>query len=336
LTAAFVAAACLILFPVAGGSVRSSEPTFRFQSNFWVNLHHLVRAEARRRSMGVALLLPIEGLAEAERADWKAALDAYVDLAKESLIFDERLIRMNSALAGQTGASTLPAGLLEPDLASALNRAAPIYRARLWSDQNRVNEAWIRKMGPIIDEHAPSMMKKLADAYHVTWPAGPILVDTSRETGPTLAYTTGGPEGTAAHTTISPEKSSEMEVAFEIIFHEASHAVDDQIMRILDEEGKRQGVKPLEDLWHGVIFYTSGELAKREMGWDKDPDYQAYAYREGVWDRKWEPIRAALEKSWQPYLDGKIPFERAVSGLVAEASKPEAEPKNKEAPPISP
>lgn len=336
LTAAFaMAAATVVLVSFAGGPVHPSEPAFRFQSNFWVNLHHFVRAEARRRSMGVALALPVEGLAEAERPEWNAALDAYVDLAKASLIFDERLIRVNSALAGQATSPTLPADLIEPDLAAALSRAAPIYRARLWTDQNRVNEEWITRVRPIIEKHAPSMLKKLAEAYHATWPAGPILVDTSRETGPTMAYTTRGPEGTAAHTTMAPEKSSDIAVAFEIIFHEASHAVDDQITRAIDEEGRKQGVKPLADLWHGVIFYTTGELAKREMGWDKDPNYQAYAYRTGVWERGWQPIRAALEKSWQPYLDGKIPFERAVSGLVAEASKPAGQPAEKPAP-ISP
>ncbi|MFY9824350.1 MAG: hypothetical protein WAM82_23440 [Thermoanaerobaculia bacterium] len=328
-----VVCAVVSIIELTGRPLHSAETQFRFQDNFWVNLHHFVRAEARRRAYSQPLVMPVSALSEAERADWAAAVDAYVDLAKLSLIFDERLVRINNALADQAEAKTLPEGLVEPGVLAALNRAAPIYRTHLWPEHRRANEEWIAAVRPLVEQHSAALTKALADAYHVKWPADPILVDASCEAGPVLAYTTGGPKGLAAHTVIAPTKNGDLAVAFETVFHEASHAVDDQIMQFVDQEAARQKVKPNPNLWHGIIFYTVGELVKRELHKEKDQGYQPYAYRFGVYDRGWQPIRAGLEKDWQPYLDGKLDFPHALAKLVADCSTPqEAAPEKPGAP----
>src|SRR5262249_14400376 len=124
-----------------------------------------------------------------------------------------------------------------------------------------------------------------------------------------------GPPGTGGHTVLAPLKNVETDMAFEIVFHEASHTVDEGIMKRLAREGKVP-----EDLWHAVIFYTSGELARRELGKGNDPSYRPYAYRFQVYERgEWRKFRAALERDWLPYLDGKTSFDAAVSALVRDA-----------------
>jgi hypothetical protein len=294
------------------------QPEFRFQDNFWVNLHHFVRAEARRRAFKVPPVMPDASLSETERAAWSWALDIYAELAKLDLVFDERLIRINKALAVQGEAATLPDGVIEPRFLEALNRAAPIYRAHLWPEHRRLNEEWIARIRPLVDQHAPALSHALADAFHAPWSKKPILVDASFEAGPVGGYTTEGPPGFAAHSVIAPGKTSETDMAFEIVFHEASHSVDEQIMKHVDEEAARQKVKPHPDLWHALLFYTSGELVKRELHKEKDATYKPYAYRFGVYDRRWQTLRAGLEKDWQPYLDGKVGFDQALAKLVAD------------------
>jgi hypothetical protein len=324
-----VVCAVVSMIGLPGRPLHSAESQFKFQDNFWVNLHHFVRAEARRRAFSQPLVMPAARLSEAERAGWTAAVDAYVDLAKLSLIFDQRLVRINNALADQGESATLPEGLVEPGVLAALNQAAPAYRAHLWSEHRRANEEWINAVRPLVEQHSAALIKALTDAYHVKWPAEPILVDASCEAGPVLAYTTGGPRGIAAHTVIAPTLKGGLTAAFETVFHEASHAVDDQITRFVDEEGARQRVKPNPDLWHGIIFYTVGELVKRELHKEKDPGYKPYAYQFGVYDRGWQTIGAGLEKDWQPYLDGKVDFPHALAKLVADCSTPkESSPTN--------
>ena len=162
-----VVCAVVSMIGLPGRPLHSAESQLKFQDNFWVNLHHFVRAEARRRAYGQPLVMPAAGLSEAERAGWTAAVDAYVDLAKLSLIFDERLVRINNALADQGEAATLPEGLVESGGLAALNRAAPAYRAHLWSEHRRANEKWINAVRPLVEEHAPALIKALTDAYHV-------------------------------------------------------------------------------------------------------------------------------------------------------------------------
>ena len=279
-----------------------AQGTFRFQSNFWVNLHHFVRAEARRRMVGDAQLLPSLPA---------AALDAYADAAKASLVFDKRLIRINSALAGVTG-DTLPPGIVEPKIEAALKAAAPAYRAGLWERHRRDNETWIAEHAPLVRQHAAAMIRALSAAYQVRWPDGPILVDLASETGPNEAYTTGGPPGTAGHTVIAPLKTADRDMAFELVFHEASHTVDDQIMKHLE-----QACKPQQELWHALIFFTVGSIAQRELGKSGDAAYEPYAYRYHLYDKgNWPALRAALERDWRPYLEGKTGFDDAVRALV--------------------
>src|SRR2546430_3556203 len=78
---------------------RAAEPTFCFQNNFWVNLHHVLRGEARRRTAQMATGVKADALTEAERVAWTSALDGYADNAKRDLLFDDALRRITNALA---------------------------------------------------------------------------------------------------------------------------------------------------------------------------------------------------------------------------------------------
>jgi hypothetical protein len=299
---------------------------FRFQNNFWVNLHHVLRGESRRRSVKVPLKVKVEELKDEERLAWNAALDAYADFSRRDLIVDPQLVRANNALTTVTGESTLdPRAGLDRAAARALTIAAPVYRAHYWPAQRQLNDRWIAALQPAVARHGAAMADALAKAYHATWPADPILVDACAEAGPDGGYTTGGPSGTAAHSVIeaaNPEYQGEM--AFEMVFHEASHAdaLEMRITGAIDAEAARQGVTAPRNLWHVLIFYTVGELARRELGRAGDEHYLPYAYRYGLYTRGWQPLRDALARDWHPYLDGKTTFDAAMTALVRDTRQP--------------
>jgi hypothetical protein len=46
------------------------------------------------------------------------------------------------------------------------------------------------------------------------------------------------------------------------------------------------------------------------------PDYEPYLYREGLFEQSLPAHREALERVWQPYLDGRVPMAEAVRQLV--------------------
>src|SRR5262245_9383092 len=315
--------AVIVITLSAPTQTRSAEPQFRFQNNFWVNLHHVLRGDARRGPLKLPLAVKPEELSEAERAAWSAALDTYAPLGSRDLLFDADLEKINSALALVTDNEILAAPSLDPNIAATLTRAAPVYRAHLWTTQKRINDDWIAAVRPDVDRHASRMAAALAKVYRIEWPASPIIVDAAAEAGPGGGYTINGPPGTAAHVVIEAGNSSyQGDMAFEMLFHEASHAsaIGRPIITMIAAAAEKQHVTPHPDLWHTLIFYTTGELARRELGKGNDPNYKPYAYRYGVYDRRWLKLRDALEKHWQPYLDGKTEFDAALAGLVRDAT----------------
>jgi hypothetical protein len=82
-----------------------------------------------------------------------------------------------------------------------------------------------------------------------------------------------------------------------------------------------QEVRAPRNLWHALIFYTTGELVRRELGMSGDARYLPYAYRFDVYSKGMDKDRAALERDWQPWLDGKVPFEEALRNLVRDATR---------------
>jgi len=316
MTSAIVAVIVLAAAP----RTPSAEPQFRFQNNFWVNLHHVVRGDARRGPLKLPLTVKAEELNDQERAAWTTALEAYSPIANRDLVRDQGLIGINNALTQVTSEETLTAPSLEPGIAAALTRAAPVYRAHGWTQQKKINDDWIAALRPLMDRHAAAMAAAIAKVYRVDWPDRPIIVDAAAEAGPGGGYTTFGPPGTAAHTVIAAaDPGYQGEMAFEMVFHEASHAQAFAVFVIVDAAAKKQQVTPPRDLSHVLLFYTAGELARRELGKAGDASYRPYADRYGVYDHGWRTLRDAVAKHWQPYLDGQTDMDTALANVVREA-----------------
>jgi hypothetical protein len=49
--------------------------------------------------------------------------------------------------------------------------------------------------------------------------------------------------------------------------------------------------------------------------------YLPYAYRFDVYSKGMDKDRAALERDWQPWLDGQVSFEEALRNLVRDAAR---------------
>ena len=74
--------------------------------------------------------------------------------------------------------------------------------------------------------------------------------------------------------------------------------------------------KPIpNDLWHAIIFYTAGEFTRRNLSEYRVSDYIPVAYR-GLYARAWPNFQRPLELYWQPYLEGTVDFDKAMSNLI--------------------
>jgi len=208
---------------------------------------------------------------------------------------------------------------------AALESAAVVYRERWWPDDDRKNREWIEAIAPLVRRLGGPLADELSAVYQSPWQADPIRVDVVGYAGPFGAYTTLNP----THITVSSTDPRNQGLsAFEILFHEASHPLAIAVQDAIIEACHERGVPIPRDLWHALLYYTTGEMVRRAAAdgklrlpgtaSGKPPDaYTPYAYRYGLYSRGWENYQRLLEAYWKPYLDGKVDFQRAINSLVA-------------------
>lgn len=298
-------------------------PVFVFQDNFWVNLHHFLRAEARRRASGLPLELPPAALKPGERATWESDLGVYADLAKRSFIFDQTLVRIDNVLALKSESIIKSTTTVDPRVVMALNSAAPIYREHRWGHDHLENQQWIAAHDPSIMEQAPSIKAAIGRVFGMEPPERPILADVVRDIGPNLAYTTDGPTGFSGHTFIAPQANSNADVALDTVLHEISHTMDHGIIAALDAEAARQHAQIPPDMWHAITLYTTGELVRNKLGRSRaHPSYAPNAAFFNLFAKgSWHGIFVDLQTYWLPYLNGKGKLSDALAAVVGNAPR---------------
>jgi hypothetical protein len=297
-------------------------PLFNFHSNFWVNLHQVLLHEAKlragkpNRQLQSAPPLSAAGIRNRDEANWNAAVSFYAaHFGTRQQHGDDELIQINDDLAEQpdSGAHLNPAGL-PPAMVAVLQSAALIYRKYWWPAHNESNENWIAAQKERVQDLGPQLASTMTRDLHQPWPAAPIRVDVCYYVVALgHALTTLPP-----HTTFSSSGPSNQDLSgFELLFHEASHTFADTMINALSAEGHTQQ-KDIGDLWHSVLFYTSGVELRRLLPAPEQASFTPYAYRYGVYaGGNWSTYRPVLESDWQAYLDGKINFTDAIHSMVA-------------------
>jgi hypothetical protein len=322
-------------------------PVFELHSGFWINLHHTLYHEARLRTAGAGL--PDKNskttgptlnttpeaklsLSPAEKHIWDDAVAYYVaNFAAKDLLFSTELIQLKDQLGDFEDCDELSgrkrkfcdAGL-SAKLTQVLEAAAPIYRTRLWSEHDRANRRWIMHVAPLVREQGVGLSERLADIYQTRWPRQKIRVDLAGYANWTGAYTTADP----LRVTISSlDSRNQGAAALEVLFHEGSHGIAEPVQAAIIRECHQRDKAIPRDLWHALVFYTTGEVIRPVLGssgaaaGDQDGSvaggYTPYAVREGLYQRGWNDYFKLLQKFWQPYLDGTASFGDAIARMVS-------------------
>src|SRR5262249_3254967 len=140
-------------------------------------------------------------------------------------------------------------------LTEVLDAAAPVYRSHLWSEHDRVNRRWIAAIAPLVRRSGVNLSHRLAEIYQTDWPKERIRVDVTAFANASGAYTTLDPLRVTVASTDARNQSSE---ALEILFHEASHGIADGVQDAIMRECRQRDKPVPRDLWHALLFYTTG------------------------------------------------------------------------------
>ena len=321
-------------------------PVFEMHSGFWVNLHHFLYLQARlvknnsstaETGRGAAqpdeLPVSLIDFPEADIHAWQDAVAFYSkDLAGRDLLLNGDMEIINNQLSSMETCPDLEGKTtplcksgLRQDLVEALERAAPVFRAHWWAQQDRANRDWIAQVAPMIQKMGVELSGQLADVYQRPWPTGRLRVDVVWYGGPFGAYTTLDP----IHVTISSHDPRNRGIyGFEVLFHESSHALAGAVTAAIAREFRERDKPIPRDFWHALLFYTTGEIVRRDVEYGSmtlayeqstgSSSYLPYAARFGLYSGSWEHFRALLDLYWLPYLDGRVSFDTAMARMAAD------------------
>lgn len=300
---------------------------FEFYSDFNTNLNDALLAQGLARARRKSELFHsgdeaacFAKLATPVRAAWDRAVDYYAEVVSAGQWTGREQFALRLHLAGfdnevrDTGAREF-LGIAEGVLAAA----APAYSACRWKVQDERNRAWIAALQSRLAKHEDRIATRLETWYGKRWslPLRVDVVETVNWAGANSAF----PDAGGAHLLISPAYTGAD--AVEVVFHEASHQMmrdSDPLPRTLESAAKAAKVSP-GDLWHIVLFYTTGEAVRRVLREAGEPDHTPMVY--GIFARgTWAEYRGPLEEAWQPYLDGKRTAAEAAADFARAIREP--------------
>ena len=319
-----------LLFPGLGATVAQeprarvvATPRFAFHSDFDTNLNDaLIAAGLARRNRRPELFRAepeatcFGGLAPSSRAGWDRAVDYYAEIISPTEWSDRQQLLLRFQLAGLTEELTDTTARPFLEIARGIRgAAAPAYRACRWAAQDEKNRRWIAEVRASLAVNEERVAAALEPLYQARWNGLPILIDVVETVNWSGANTYILRRG--GHILMS--SSAQGPAALELVFHEASHLLmgrNAPLRQALDSAARAANVPLPPDLWHVVLFYTTGEAVRRLLEAGGQPRYTPIVY--DIFARgTWSQYRDALEGAWRPYVAGERPLAAAAANLIA-------------------
>ncbi len=289
-------------------------------NHFYTNLHHFLYEQAKRNAASTSSRSETPSRPPGSKRPREDGLAAAVEYYRKRLLpprrgelaFDSELVEIGWKISRSEDVADLRERGLDEGLIQALEEAAPIYREKYWLEDEPRNQAWMESARKLVTEKGEELAKKLTEVYLSPWPKAPIHMDVTGYAGPFGVYTTA-PEAGPMHTVISSADPRNQGIdAAEVILHEASHALIKPVQDAIASECRSRNQPIPRELWHALLYYTTGQLVQREFG-----EHLTYAERHGLYRGRWARYLDVLRLYWQPYLDGKADFNQAIARMIA-------------------
>ena len=303
-------------------------PHFAFYSDLETNLNDALIAAGLARKGGKPQLFHsgtevscFDKLPPSVRAGWDRAVDYYAEIISPADWTDRQQHLLRVQLVGFTEELKDAGDLQFVEIARSFRAAAtPAYKVCRWAAQDEKNHRSIEDLKSRLAVDEQRIAARLEQLYQKRWGGLPIpvdIVETVNWSGANsiLRDPAGG------HLLIST--SYQGPAALEIVFHEASHLLmgrGDPLRQALNSAASTVDYRLPGDLWHVVLFYTTGEAVRRIL--DDREKYTPIVYE--IFERgTWDEYRQALESTWKPYLEGKRDLSEAAASLIEVLRRPE-------------
>ncbi len=283
---------------------------YAFHSNFWINLHHFLFRQAQLPDGQ-----PMEGgrlLSRSEFADIDGAIDWYRDnLSRRSLLMDRYLYKIKRKLIEYDNGEFPASDAISDDHRAQLKAAADVYRRYYWPRHDRQNREIVSWHLSKIRSHESKILTRISELAQESWPDETIRVDLTWDANWAGAYCTVKP----THVVLTsrpggPQNRWPPGGWFELLFHEASHALIDPnsstVGRTIASLADELEVSNADQLWHAVLFLFSGTAVKEALR-SQGVEHELIMISEGIFVR----YQPAVLDGFAPYIAGNASLRAA-------------------------
>lgn len=191
----------------------------------------------------------------------------------------------------------------------------PYFNKLYWKEIDAANKAWITANKVQLAKQEINVVPELERIYETKLPEGKkIIVDLTCYATWAGAYSYN--DGFCHVVFASTHGSNKGELATEVVFHETSHFLVDKLIEKLKEFSKGKDIKPGINLWHNMIFFTTGLVMEREYAKENKMFFPFYVQMK--FEDKFPDFKAAVEackEYWVPYISGKTSFDDALKSI---------------------
>lgn len=254
---------------------------------------------------------------EKDLVQLNAVLAFYKDsLLGKDLLFDS-LMRDFSDKLGSTVSVT------ERWQSRALEKMSvfqPVFMKVYWPAIDEANKAWLKTIRPELVRLETIIVPELERIYQTKLPEEKIRVDLTSYATWAGAYSY---DDTFCHVIFSTtHHSNQGDLAPEVIFHETSHFLVNTLEQQIKEAAKGKDIKQSINLWHNMIFYTTGYVLQKHYA-GEGKTFVPY-YVQMKFEDKFPDFKASVEackQYWDDYCQSKTPFDQAVKNIVTSVTE---------------
>lgn len=291
-----------------------SSEHFKFQSNFWMNMHHFLYHKATGAKRGRTITKKeqelIDQLKGEDLAKYQESLKFYKEeIIEKDLLFNEHLTSVKTYLGDFSGTHLPDNADVDPALFAVLNAFSETYRKTFWSLHDSVNRARFQENISTLRKVEPQVIKRLYQLTEATLPDEKTLVDLTAYANWAGAYTSNYPQ----HIIISSTRTNTPGTTWvELVFHEASHGLvsgrTGLVGSTIRGQSKKLNKEVPRNLWHGVLFYFAGKATAEALEENGISGHEEYMFRNNVFKQYHE----VLNLYFPDYLAGKASFEEVI------------------------
>lgn len=323
----FTVCALALLVALPAAALAAQTPAlvtdrFAFYSDFDTNLNDALIAAGVARNFSRPELFRAAadsscflGLPPSARAAWDGAVDYYAKVISPADAFDRQQYLLRIHLAGlETEWADSSARQFVGIASNFRAAAAPAYRACRWAAQDSINRQMVAQLAPLLARHERGVEARLEELYRKQWSAEPIRVDIVETVGWSGANSVA--HKGRGHLLVS--RTYQGPASLELVFHEASHLLmfrTDPVRQALDSAARAAGMPLPADLWHVVLFHTTGETVRRALRDAGVADYTPLL-REIYTRSPWRQFESAVDREWTPYVRGERSLTEAARRLL--------------------